>query len=68
MDGGTYQDYLQSVRKQEQRDRDRFMGWDSHVEEPRYSADTGEEDWLSGFLGPLNTTGTTITLDHVMAA
>lgn len=25
--GGTYADYLANVRAQEQRDRDRFMGW-----------------------------------------
>lgn len=41
MSGGTYAEYLETVRRQEQRDRDRFMGHDSHDDEPRYAAANG---------------------------
>lgn len=38
---GSYEDYLRSVREQEERDRDRFTGVDSHADKPLYSAETG---------------------------
>lgn len=38
----TYEEYLASVAAQTQRDRDRFLGIDSHTEAPVYSADTGQ--------------------------
>lgn len=37
----SYAEYLAIVREQEARDRDRFMGHDSHEGQPMYSADSG---------------------------
>lgn len=37
----TYEDYLASVTAQKERDRDRFLGIDSHNDQPTYSAETG---------------------------
>jgi hypothetical protein len=42
----SYEAYLEAVRKQEQRDRDRFTGQDSHDDQPLYDARTGAEEWL----------------------
>lgn len=40
-EGTSYEDYLASVQSQQQRDRDRFIGVDSHDDEERYDARTG---------------------------
>ena len=37
----SYEDYLAAVEKQKQRDRDRFVGVDSHDDEDWYDANTG---------------------------
>lgn len=42
----SYEAYLEAVRRQEQRDRDRFTGQDSHDAEPMYDARTGQPEWL----------------------
>jgi len=38
----SYADYLATVRVQSQRDRDRFLGIESHEDQPMYSAETGD--------------------------
>ncbi len=40
--GVSYADYLATVRVQSQRDRDRFLGIESHEDQPKYSAETGD--------------------------
>lgn len=41
----TYEEYLEAVRTQQERDRDRFTGRDSHAEQPMYSAETGQPEF-----------------------
>lgn len=48
--GTTYEDYLQAVRTQQERDRDRFTGRDSHGDEPMYWAETGQQEMDLSFL------------------
>lgn len=38
----TYEEYRRAIAAQKQRDRERFLGIDSHPEEPMYSAETGK--------------------------
>jgi hypothetical protein len=43
-DAGSYEDYLKSVRGQQDRDRDRFIGIDPHNDQPLFSAKNGQPD------------------------
>jgi hypothetical protein len=65
----SYEAYLEAVRKQEQRDRDRFTGQDSHDAEPMYDARTGQPEWLTSDIDwNGNQAAPPLTLDVILAA